>query len=101
MHSNSSRFRCRLRNAAARFFTSRASRLLRPVTSGGMKSLLLMRSPDERGFLVVVVLLLLLATGRAATPVRLRAWGGVGVGVVVWVGERGGEGDDDEVSEWE
>lgn len=39
MVSNSSRFRCRLRKAAARFLTRRASRLLRPETSGGMKSL--------------------------------------------------------------
>lgn len=36
--SNSSRLRCRLKNAAARFLTSRASRLDKPVTSGGMKS---------------------------------------------------------------
>jgi hypothetical protein len=54
MHSNSSRFRCRLRNAAARFFTSRASRLLKPETSGGIKSLLLIRSPTARGLLVTL-----------------------------------------------
>ena len=51
IHSNSSRLRCLLRKAAARFLTSRASRLLRPETSGGMKSLLEMRSPIAR-FLV-------------------------------------------------
>jgi len=44
MASNSSRFRCRLRNAAALFFTSRASRFERPDTSGGTKSLVVMRS---------------------------------------------------------
>ena len=49
MFSNSSRLRCRLRNAAARFLTSRASRLLMPETSGGMKSLVAVRSP--RAFL--------------------------------------------------
>lgn len=54
MHSNSSRFRCLLRKAAARFFTKRASRLLRPETSGGMKSLLLIRSPTERCFFVTL-----------------------------------------------
>lgn len=54
MHSNSSRFRCRLRKAAARFLTKRASRLLKPDTSGGIKSLLLMRSPMARGFLVTL-----------------------------------------------
>ena len=48
MHSNSSRLRCLLRKAAARFFTRRASRLLKPDTSGGTKSLLLIRSPTER-----------------------------------------------------
>lgn len=37
--SNSSLFLCLLKNAAARFLTSLASRLLRPLTSGGMKSL--------------------------------------------------------------
>ena len=51
MVSNSSRFLCRLRNAAARFLTSRASRLLRPETSGGTKSLVLIRS---LGFLETV-----------------------------------------------
>ena len=51
MFSNSSRLRCLLRKAAARFFTRRASRLLRPVTSGGIKSLLETRSPTAR-FLV-------------------------------------------------
>lgn len=50
MHSNSSRLRCLLRKAAARFLTNRASRLLNPVTSGGMKSLVVTRSP--RGFFV-------------------------------------------------
>ena len=48
IHSNSSRLRCLLRKAAARFFTRRASRLLKPETSGGMKSLLWIRSPTER-----------------------------------------------------
>ena len=48
MFSNSSRLRCRLRNAAARFLTRRASRLLRPVTSGGTKSFVLIVEP--RGF---------------------------------------------------
>ena len=52
MHSNSSRLRCRLRNAAARFFTRRASRLLRPVTSGGTKSFVLI--VDPRGFFAEV-----------------------------------------------
>ena len=47
MSSNSSRFLWRLRKAAARFLTSRASRLLRPETSGGTKSLVLMHA---RGF---------------------------------------------------
>lgn len=51
MFSNSSRFRCLLRKAAARFFTRRASRLLKPDTSGGTKSLLATRSPTAR-FLV-------------------------------------------------
>lgn len=51
MVSNSSRFLWRLRNAAARFFTNLASRLLRPETSGGMKSLVVMRSPAPRGLL--------------------------------------------------
>ena len=51
MFSNSSRFLCLLRKAAARFLTRRASRLLRPETSGGIKSLVLMRSPAGRGFL--------------------------------------------------
>ena len=37
--SNSSRLRCLERKAAARFLTRRASRLLRPVTSGCTKSL--------------------------------------------------------------
>lgn len=50
MHSNSSRLRCLLRKAAARFLTNRASRLLNPVTSGGMKSFVVTRSP--RGFFV-------------------------------------------------
>lgn len=50
MHSNSSRLRCLLRKAAARFLTRRASRLLRPETSGGTKSLLEMRSPTARFF---------------------------------------------------
>lgn len=45
MVSNSSLFLCRLRNAAARFFTSRASRLLRPETSGGTNSFVVTRSP--------------------------------------------------------
>lgn len=49
MSSNSSRFRCLLRKAAARFLTRRASLLLRPVTSGGTKSLVLMHA---RGFFV-------------------------------------------------
>lgn len=42
MSSNSSRFRCLLRKAAARFLTKRASRLVSPVTSGGIKSFVLM-----------------------------------------------------------
>ena len=50
MSSNSSRFRCLLRNAAARFLTSLASRLVRPVTSGGTKSFVL---THVRGFLAV------------------------------------------------
>lgn len=37
--SNSSRFLCLLKNAAALFLTNRASLLLKPDTSGGMKSL--------------------------------------------------------------
>lgn len=41
MSSNSSRFRCLLRKAAARFLTRRASRLLKPETSGGTKSFVL------------------------------------------------------------
>jgi hypothetical protein len=43
--------RCLDRKAAARFLTSRASRLDRPVTSGGTKSLVLI-GPDgaARGF---------------------------------------------------
>lgn len=45
MSSNSSRLRCRERNAAARFLTKRASRLFSPVTSGGTQSLVLM-GPD-------------------------------------------------------
>ena len=49
MFSNSSRFRCLLRNAAARFFTRRASRLLSPETSGGTKSFVLVVA---RGFLL-------------------------------------------------
>ena len=53
MFSNSSRLRCLLRKAAARFLTSRASRLLSPVTSGGTKSFVLTRSPD-RAFLLVL-----------------------------------------------
>ena len=52
MHSNSSLFRCRLRNAAARFFTRRASRLLNPETSGGTKSFVLIA--DARGFFAAV-----------------------------------------------
>lgn len=44
--------RCRLRNAAARFFTSRASRFDRPETSGGTKSFTLIQA---RGFFVLVV----------------------------------------------
>ena len=51
MFSNSSRLRCRLRNAAARFLTRRASRLLRPVTSGGTKSFTL--TALARGFFAV------------------------------------------------
>ena len=47
--SNSSRFRCLLKNAAARFFTRRASRLLSPETSGGTKSFVLVVA---RGFLL-------------------------------------------------
>ena len=43
--SNSSRLRCLDKNAAARFFTRRASRLLSPVTSGGIQSLVL-TGPD-------------------------------------------------------
>ena len=50
MSSNSSRLRWRLRNAAARFLTSLASRLLRPVTSGGTKSFVL---THVRGFFAV------------------------------------------------
>ena len=46
--SNSSRFRWRLRNAAARFFTRRASRLVNPDTSGGTKSFVVIRSPQVR-----------------------------------------------------
>jgi len=53
MHSNSSRLRCLLRKAAARFLTRRASRLLSPDTSGGTKSLLETRSPTAR-FLVAL-----------------------------------------------
>ena len=53
MFSNSSRFLCRLKNAAARFLTNRASRLLSPVTSGGTKSLVVTRS--ARGFLATLV----------------------------------------------
>ena len=49
MFSNSSRFRCLLKNAAARFFTRRASRLLSPETSGGTKSFVLVVA---RGFLL-------------------------------------------------
>lgn len=49
MFSNSSRFRCLLKNAAARFFTRRASRLLSPETSGGTKSFVLVAA---RGFLL-------------------------------------------------
>ena len=48
MVSNSSRLRCLLRKAAARFLTSLASRLLKPVTSGGTKSLLDTRSAVAR-----------------------------------------------------
>lgn len=48
--SNSSLFRCLLKKAAARFFTSLASRLLRPETSGGTKSLVETRSPTARFF---------------------------------------------------
>jgi len=61
MHSNSSRFRCLLKKAAARFFTNLASRLLRPETSGGTKSLLETRSPIAR----------FLATGGAGLAERL------------------------------
>lgn len=50
MASNSSLFRCRLRKAAARFFSKRASRLLKPVTSGGTKSLVVILSPLPRPF---------------------------------------------------
>ena len=51
--SNSSRFLCLLKNAAARFFTRRASRLLSPVTSGGTKSFVLTRSPDRAFFVLL------------------------------------------------
>jgi hypothetical protein len=51
MFSNSSRLRCLDRKAAARFLTSLASRLLRPDTSGGIKSLVVTRSDVGRGFL--------------------------------------------------
>jgi hypothetical protein len=54
INSNSSRFRCLERKAAARFLTRRASRLLRPETSGGTKSLVLMRSAIARGFFVTL-----------------------------------------------
>ena len=50
MFSNSSRFLCLLKNAAARFFTRRASRLLSPETSGGTKSFVLVAV--ARGFLL-------------------------------------------------
>ena len=54
INSNSSRFRCLERKAAARFLTRRASRLVRPETSGGTKSLVLIRSATARGFLVTL-----------------------------------------------
>jgi hypothetical protein len=53
MHSNSSRLRCLERKAAARFLTRRASLLLRPETSGGIKSLLEIRSPIARFFVAL------------------------------------------------
>ena len=88
MCSNSSRFLCRLRNAAARFLTSRASRLLKPVTSGGTKSLLLIRSPEERVFLV---------TPRVGAAARFAAakpdegWTDRETRVGLRLGEEGGE----------
>ena len=71
MCSNSSRFLCRLRNAAARFLTSRASRLLSPVTSGGTKSFVLTRSP-ERAFFVQAPALIV-TEGRLAGTTTLPA----------------------------
>jgi len=66
--SNSSRFLCLLRNAAARFLTRRASRLLSPDTSGGIKSLV---DVDARGFLLELALGAVLDARFAGTAARL------------------------------
>jgi len=88
--SNSSRFRCRLRKAAARFLTRRASRLLSPDTSGGTKSFVVIRSPELRGLFEAF------ATGGEDSPgmdnpvsIEMDGWGGFEGG-----GETDDEGDD-------
>ena len=84
--SNSSLFRCRLRKAAARFFSRRASRLLKPVTSGGTKSLVVILSPPPRPLFTPPIIEKDLLSGDSLSDERAN-WRGI---------EGGGETEDED-----